>query len=205
MMDLWVATGNQGKLSEIKAILEKKSTELGISFNILSLQDIKSFTPPPETGKTFEENARIKTKSLSKIKNDAWVIGEDSGLEVEGLNNMPGVFSARYAGDNARDVENTSKVLKMINLRSAANRKAQFRCVMLAYDPQGKEYKFEGTLKGEIAKDMRGTNGFGYDSIFIPEGFDKTLAELTTAEKNKISHRAQVIDQFLNACGPALS
>ena len=110
---------------------------------------------------------------------------------------MPGIFSARYAGENARDVENTSKVLKMLSIRSPGNRKAQFRCVMIAHDPQGVEHKFEGILKGEIAKDMRGTNGFGYDSIFIPEGSTQTLAEITIQEKNKISHRSQAVKQFI--------
>jgi XTP/dITP diphosphohydrolase len=192
-MEIWVATGNQGKLKEIKALFEKAKPDA----KMMSIQDVKSFSPPPENGKTFEENARIKTKSFAAVKNDQWVIGEDSGLEVEGLQGMPGVHSARYAGPNARDVENTSKVLKMLNMRSPLNRKAQFRCVMFAYSPEGKEFQFEGILKGEIAKDMRGTNGFGYDSIFIPEGFTKTLAEMTALEKNKISHRAQVIEQFL--------
>ena len=119
-MEVWVATGNQGKLKEIKALIESANS----SIKVMSIQDMKSFTPPPENGKTFQENARIKTKSFASVKNDQWVIGEDSGLEVEGLQGMPGVFSARYAGDNARDVENTSKVLKMINMRSPANRKA---------------------------------------------------------------------------------
>ncbi len=192
-MEIWIATGNQGKLKEIKSLLEKSYPNI----KTFSLQDMKSFTPPPENGKTFEENARIKTKSFFASTNDKWVIGEDSGLEVDGLQGMPGIFSARYAGDHARDIENTSKVLKMLNLRSPANRKAQFRCVLMAYNPEGKEFLFEGILRGEIAKDMRGTNGFGYDNIFIPEGFQKTLAELSPMEKNKISHRAQAISKFI--------
>jgi len=189
-MEIWIATGNQGKMKEFKALLPN-------TLQIFSLQDLKAFSMPPENGKTFEENARIKAKSLHSVKNESWVIGEDSGLEVEGLQGMPGIFSARYAGDNARDVENTSKVLKMINLRSPTNRKAQFRSVIIAYDPQGKEHKFEAILKGQIAKDMRGSNGFGYDSVFIPDGYDQTMAELSLAEKNKISHRAQVVAELL--------
>jgi XTP/dITP diphosphohydrolase len=177
----------------------KEFKELLAPHQIFSIQDMKSYSSPPENGKTFEENARIKSKSFKSIKPGFWVIGEDSGIEVEGLGNMPGIFSARYAGENARDVENTSKVLKMLNIRSPGNRKAQFRCVMIAYDPQGNEHKFEGILKGEIAKDMRGVNGFGYDSIFVPEGSTQTLAEITTLEKNKISHRSQAVKQFL-AC-----
>lgn len=188
-MEIWVATGNAGKVKEFKELLP--------GHDIFSIQDMKSYSSPPETGKTFEDNAKIKAKSFKSVKPGVWVIGEDSGLEVDGLGGMPGIFSARYAGDNARDVENTSKVLKMLNIRSPGNRKAQFRCVMIAYDPQGVEHKFEGILKGEIAKDMKGTNGFGYDSIFIPEGHTKTFAEMTIQEKNKISHRFQAVSQFL--------
>lgn len=188
-MDIWIATGNAGKVKEFKELLP--------GHQIFSIQDMKSYSSPPETGKTFEENALIKVKSFKSIKPGFWVIGEDSGLEVEGLGNMPGIFSARYAGDNARDVENTSKVLKMLNIRSPGNRRAQFRCVMMAFDPQGNQHKFEGILKGEIAKDMRGVNGFGYDSIFVPEGSTQTLAEMTLQEKNKISHRSQAVNLFI--------
>ena len=189
-MEIWIATGNAGKVKEFKELLP--------THQIFTIQDMKSYSSPPETGKTFEENARIKSKSFKSIKPGMWVIGEDSGIEVDGLGNMPGIFSARYAGDNARDVENTSKVLKMLNIRSPGNRKAQFRSVIVAYDPQGVEHIVEGILKGEIAKDMRGTNGFGYDSIFIPEGSTQTLAEISVIEKNMISHRAQALAQLVS-------
>lgn len=188
-MEIWIATGNAGKVREFKELLP--------THQIFSILDMKSYSSPPENGKSFEENARIKAKSFKSIKPELWVIGEDSGLEVDGLGNMPGIFSARYAGENARDVENTSKVLKMIGIRSPGNRKAQFRCTMIAYDPSGVEHKFEGILKGEIAKDMKGTNGFGYDSIFIPEGSTQTLGEMTVIEKNKISHRFHAVKQLL--------
>lgn len=192
-MDIWIATGNADKVKELKELLAPH--------NVFSIQDMKSYSSPPENGNTFEDNARIKSKSFKSIKPGFWVIGEDSGIEVEGLGNMPGIFSARYAGEHARDVENTSKILKMLNIRSPGNRKAQFRCVMIAHDPQGNEHKFEGILKGEIAKDMRGVNGFGYDSIFIPEGLNQTLGEITTFEKNKISHRFQAVKQLLAKLG----
>jgi XTP/dITP diphosphohydrolase len=188
-MEIWIATGNTGKVKEFKELLP--------NHQIFSILDMKSYSSPPENGKSFEENARIKAKSFKSIKPGFWVIGEDSGIEVEGLGNMPGIFSARYAGENARDVENTSKILKMIGIRSPGNRKAQFRCVMIAYDPQGVEHKFEGILKGEIAKDMKGTNGFGYDSVFIPEGLTQTFGEMSVIEKNKISHRFLAVGQLL--------
>lgn len=191
-MEIWIATTNQGKLKEIKALVPSH-------FEIKSLQDMRAYTPPEETGKTFEENARIKAKSLKAVKPNVWIMAEDSGLEVKGLNNMPGVFSARYAGDNARDVENCAKVLKMLSIRSPLQREAQFKCAMIVYSPEGTESLYEGVMKGQIAKDMRGKGGFGYDTVFIPEGSDKTLAELGDAEKNKISHRAQALKSFLSS------
>jgi XTP/dITP diphosphohydrolase len=189
-MDLWVATTNAGKLAEIKNFF------IGTQVHVRSVNELNYYTSPKETGKTFEENARIKARALRAVKNQDWVIGEDSGLEVEGLNNMPGVYSARYAGENARDNENTAKLLKMMSLRSATHRKAQFRCCMIVFDPSGNEIIINGLLKGEISKAQRGTLGFGYDPIFIPEGHTKTLAEMQPGEKNLISHRAQALKEF---------
>ncbi len=193
-MEIWIATGNQGKLKEFERLLSFATVK--------SINDIPGITMPPETGKTFSDNARIKAKALRAIKNESWVIADDSGIECEGLNHLPGVHSARYAGPNARDVENTAKLLKMIDMRSATNRRAQFKCVIVAYDPAGKEYVFEGVLKGTISKDIRGTNGFGYDNVFIPDGHTKTTAEMDMAEKNKISHRGAAIQQFIRVINP---
>ena len=186
-MELWVATANSHKLEEIRHILNNHT------FEIHSTAELEYYTSPLETGKTFTENARIKAKTLKAVKLNAWILADDSGLEVEGLNNMPGVHSARYAGEKARDSENTAKSLKMMSLLSATYRKAQFRCCLVLIDPNGHEHIFEGILLGEISRQQRGQNGFGYDNIFIPQGGNKTLAELTPAEKNKISHRAQAL------------
>jgi XTP/dITP diphosphohydrolase len=182
MLDLWIATSNQGKLSEFKSLLA------GIQIHSPSEMPVYSY--PKETGKTFVDNARLKARSLSALKKQFWVVGEDSGLEVEGLEGMPGIFSARYAGDRASDSENCAKVLKMLQIRSPLNRRAQFRCVIVAMDPQGQEHIIEGILKGEISQQSRGRSGFGYDPIFIPEGHSQTLAEMGGA-KNAISHRAK--------------
>lgn len=190
MKELWVATGNLGKLREFEKLFE------GL-FVIKSIKDLPAFTPPPENGSTFVDNARIKAKSLRSVRNQDWVIGEDSGLEVEGLGGLPGVHSARYAGNNAKDTENCLKVLKMLQLKMATTRKARFKSVIVAYSPSGEEFIFEGTLEGEIAKSMKGTDGFGYDSVFIPNGESKTLAELGLAAKNKLSHRAQAVKKML--------
>lgn len=188
MRELWIATHNDHKTKEFARLLE------GTDFTIHSAREIAAYTPPPENGKTFEDNARIKAKSLHAIKPDAWTLSDDSGLEVDGLNNFPGIFSARYAGDHASDAENVAKVLKMLQIRSAGNRKAQFRCVIIMISPEGKEFVFEGKLVGNIAQKSMGTSGFGYDPVFIPEGETQTIAELGPAVKNKISHRAKAIE-----------
>jgi XTP/dITP diphosphohydrolase len=186
-MELWVATTNKGKLNEFRNLLSEKN------ITIRSNSDLNSYSSPPETGKTFAENARIKARSLASVKKGVWVVGEDSGLEVEGLANNPGIFSARYAGDKASDAENNAKVLKMLKIRSPQMRKARFFCAMVAFSPEGKEFLFEATVAGQISEKIRGTEGFGYDVIFTPEGQDKTFAELGLAFKNRISHRAQAI------------
>ena len=184
-MEIWVATTNLGKLREFKDLLPNAV--------IKSTKDLSSYSPPDEVGKSFEENARIKARYLRAIKTENWVIGEDSGLEVDGLNKLPGVHSARYAGPKATDVENYSKLIKMISLRCANKRGAQFVSCLVAYSPEGKEYVMQGELPGTISKVPKGTEGFGYDPVFIPNGEEKTLAELGVAFKNKVSHRAQAI------------
>lgn len=192
-MTFWIATSNLGKVKEYERLL------LGLSFQVKSLKDFPNFTSPPENGKTFLENARIKAKSFHAVKPTEWVLGEDSGLEVPGLNGMPGIFSARYAGDHARDVENTQKVLKMLALRNPTQREAQFKTVIVLFSPDGKEFVSEGIMKGKITDKMRGTGGFGYDPIFIPEGETRTLAEMSIAEKNQMSHRAKAFEQIRHA------
>lgn len=188
-MTIWIATTNRGKLLEFQQLLP--------GWTIKSVADLKTYSPPPETGKTFEENARIKARSLKAMAPGDWVVADDSGLEVEGLQNLPGVHSARYAGPKASDPENNAKLLKMAQMRLANDkRQAQFRCVLVAYSPEGQEYVLEGTLLGVIADKLRGTTGFGYDPLFIPEGQDKTLAEIGIAAKNQISHRAQAFKKL---------
>ena len=118
------------------------------------------------------------------------MLADDSGLEVEGLGGLPGIHSARYAGQHAKDMENCLKVLKMLHLKAATNRAARFICTVVLLSPTGEESVFEGTLEGTIAKEMKGRDGFGYDPIFIPKDDTKTLAELGLAVKNRLSHRA---------------
>jgi XTP/dITP diphosphohydrolase len=193
--ELWISTGNKGKLSEFKILLSKEHPET----KIFSIADLKTFSPPPENGATFLDNARIKAKSLKSVKTGVWVMAEDSGLEVEALGNLPGVHSARYAGPKAQDRENVAKLLKMMQIRAGTNRNAQFRCSMVVYSPEGTEMLFEGILKGQISKTPMGTTGFGYDPVFIPASESKTLAELGLGYKNMHSHRALATHQFLEA------
>lgn len=191
-MELWIATGNKGKLQEYQILMG--SIE---GIKVHSQNELPSFTTRPEDGKTFEENARIKSKTLRAVKNTVWVLGEDSGLEVEGLNNLPGIHSARYAGPKASDSENVSKLLKMMALKPMANRNAKFICSVVLYTPTGEEWVIRGEMKGKIATKPAGLHGFGYDPVFIPEGQDKTLAELGGGYKNQHSHRAMAIKAIL--------
>lgn len=191
-MELWIATGNKGKLEEYKILM---SSVEGIKIH--SQNELPTFTTRPEDGKTFEDNARIKAKTLRAVKNTTWVLGEDSGLMVEGLNNLPGIHSARYAGPKASDSENVSKLLKMMALKPMANRNAKFVCSVVLYTPTGEEWVIQGEMKGKIATKPSGLHGFGYDPVFIPEGQEKTLAELGGGYKNQHSHRAMAIRAIL--------
>jgi XTP/dITP diphosphohydrolase len=191
--ELWISTGNKGKLSEFKILFSRDLPQL----KIFSIADLPTFHAPPENGDSFLANARIKAKSLKAMKAEHWVMAEDSGLEVEGLNNLPGIHSARYAGPKAQDSENIAKLLKMLQIRSVANRNARFVCTMIAISPSAEEFIFTGELKGQIAKIPQGQMGFGYDPVFVPEGESKTLAELGPGFKNKHSHRAKACLQLI--------
>jgi XTP/dITP diphosphohydrolase len=197
-MNLWIATGNKGKLGEFKTLLNRDLPTL----KIFSTADLKVFSAPPENGATYLDNARIKAKSLRVMKPEDWVLADDSGLEVEALNNLPGVHSARYAGAHARDSENVAKLLKMMQLRAGTNRNAKFVCSIVAYAPQAADGSFEeitftGELKGLINKNPIGQMGFGYDPVFIPENETKSMAELGAGFKNRFSHRAKATLQFI--------
>jgi len=191
-LEIWAATGNKGKVREFELLLKE--------FPDLKLHhqgELSAFTPRPEDGKTFLDNARIKARTLRSVKNSHWVFGEDSGLEVEGLGGLPGIHSARYAGPKASDNENVVKLLKMMSLKAVPNRKAQFKCTLVAYTPEGEEKIYEGSLKGTIASKPIGQLGFGYDPVFIPEGQTQSLAELGPGYKNQHSHRAIAFKEFL--------
>jgi len=178
MLELVFATNNAHKLEEVQAIV-------GDTFVIKSLNDIDCQDDIPETGVTFEENAQQKTDYLVN-KYGLYCFGDDSGLEIDALNGEPGVYSARYSG--SRDMEkNIDLVLE--RLGDTPNRTARFKTVISLYLNEQQHF-FEGSIEGQITKERRGVDGFGYDPIFIPNGYDTTFAEMSAGEKNAISHRA---------------
>lgn len=191
MRKLVFATNNAHKLEEIRAILGEK-------VEILSLKDIHCDTEIPETADTLEGNAALKAEFIYKHYGlDCFA--DDTGLEVEALGGAPGVYSARYAGGEGHDSEaNMKKLLK--KLSGETNRKAQFRTAICLIEG-GEEHLFEGVVKGEIIEEKRGNSGFGYDPVFVPEGFSQTFAELGAEIKNQISHRARAVQclcEYLN-------
>lgn len=191
-MELWIATGNAGKLKEY--LLQLKEIP---SLAVHAQTEIAGFSPRPEDGKTFLDNARIKAKTLKSVRAQDWVLGEDSGLDVAGLGGFPGVHSARYAGPKASDSENIAKLLKMMQIRAVADRTARFVCSTVVFTPTGEEWVFTGEMKGTLAKAPAGQMGFGYDPVFIPDGESKTLAELGPGYKIQHSHRARALSSFL--------
>jgi XTP/dITP diphosphohydrolase len=181
------ATANQNKVREVLELLDD-------GINIVSLQDIGCEEDIPETQPTIEGNALQKAQYV--IENyQTNCFAEDTGLEIEALNGEPGVFSARYAGEQKDSEANMNLVLE--KLKGQTNRKAQFKTV-IALIIDGKETLFEGIAKGHITEAKSGGKGFGYDPIFIPEGYDISFAEMSAEEKNKISHRGKAVKLLLN-------
>ncbi len=185
-MKLIFATHNLNKLKEVQQLLSNK-------VNILGLSDIDCNIEIPETGITLKENALIKVGYV-KHHFDFDCFADDTGLEVDVLNGEPGVYSARYAGEESNTERNIQKLLK--NLKGKSNRNAQFKTIV-ALNIKGEQHIFEGTCKGEISETKQGVAGFGYDPIFIPEGFNKSFAEMTLEEKSAISHRGKAINKFI--------
>lgn len=199
-MELWFATGNSHKLAEYKVLLQELLTQGKVQIH--HQNEISGFSQRPEDGKTFIENATIKARTLAAVKNNHYVLGEDSGLEVFAMDGLPGVHSARYAGPKARDSENVAKLLKMMQLKAVQDRSARFVAALVVYTPKGEVWKFEGELKGKITKTPTGQHGFGYDPVFAPDvqpdgAASKTLAEVGSGFKVQFSHRAIAFKQFL--------
>ena len=197
MLKLWIASFNDHKIKELKSLLPKD-----LECKLFSARDLDFYSAPEETGKTFLENATIKAKSMRPLipKTD-WLLAEDSGLEVEALDDLPGIYSARYAGKRASDLMNNDKLLKMLNFKGQTSRKARYFCQIVTIDPNGEFLEFSGDCCGTIAHKPSGSNGFGYDPLFIPEGFKVSMAELSPKEKNNISHRQKAFTKFLSTTG----
>ena len=185
MKKLVFATNNQHKLQEIKEILKGK-------FEVVSLKEINFFDEIEEPFETLHENALQKARVVHQFCG-LDVFSDDTGLEVDVLNGAPGVYSARYAGENCSFQDNINKLLNALNLEE--NRKAKFRTV-IALILNNKEYTFDGVVEGEITKEQSGSEGFGYDPIFKPEGFETTFAEMTSEAKNYISHRGRAVQKL---------
>ncbi|KIL34019.1 Nucleoside 5-triphosphatase RdgB (dHAPTP, dITP, XTP-specific) [Bacillus subtilis] len=189
MKEAIIATHNPGKVKEFKEILEPKG------YDVKSLAEIGFTEEIEETGHTFEENAILKAEAVAKAVNKM-VIADDSGLSIDNLGGRPGVYSARYAGEQKDDQANIEKVLSELKGIEKEQRTARFRCALAVSIPGEETKTVEGHVEGYIAEEPRGKYGFGYDPIFIVKDKDKTMAELTSDEKNKISHRADALKKL---------
>lgn len=186
MLAICFATNNQHKLIEVRSVL-------GSDFRVFSLDDIHCKEELPETGNTLEANAHQKAEYVFRRYHQT-CFADDTGLEVEALNNAPGVYSARYAGPQRNSEDNID--LLLTNLAGKQNRKARFR-TLICWVSEKETLYFEGKVEGEIIHERRGNSGFGYDSVFVPTGYTKSFAEMTMEEKNQLSHRTRAVEKLI--------
>lgn len=193
MPHLLLATHNAHKTAEVRAILE------GL-FSVTDLTSWPDAPEPEETGETFVANAEIKALAASQLAGvEVWVLADDSGLEVDALEGAPGVRSARYAGTQGDHAANRTRLLselQAVRAHSPEARRARFRCALVLVHHGKVAGEFHGAIEGHIAKEERGEGGFGYDSLFVPEGYTETFAELPSAVKNALSHRGRALEAF---------
>ena len=187
-IEICFATNNLHKIKELNSLL-------GEDIQLLSLEAIGCTEELAETSPTIEGNSAQKAGYVYE-KFGVACFADDTGLEVEALNSEPGVYSARYAGEPKNDQRNTEKLLE--KLVGITNRKACFKTVLIYIDKNGAKYSFEGRVDGTIISEQKGTHGFGYDPVFVPEGFDKTFAEMDMEEKSTLSHRARAVEKFIH-------
>ncbi len=185
-MKLLFASHNSNKVKELKQIFPT-------TYSLMGLDELNDFVEIEETGANLVENALLKARTIHK-KYGFNTISDDTGLEIEALNGAPGVLSARFAGEENNSIRNMEKVLTLMH--NSDNRRAQFKTVV-ALILDNKEYLFEGIVKGSILRSSRGEGGFGYDPIFLPDGYNQTFAEMSSTLKNEISHRAMAIKNLL--------
>lgn len=186
-VEILLATGNQGKLKEFEELLK------GLPVSLITLK--KHFPSVLEDGDSFLANAKKKALKLAEFS-QMITLADDSGLEVDYLSGAPGVFSARFAGDNASDQENNQKLLRLLEGVSLEQRTARFKCVLVIACPSGKYYWTEGRCEGLIGFEPRGRQGFGYDPIFYLPEYGQNMAEISTEQKNYLSHRAKAVEKM---------
>ncbi len=186
--ELLIATSNPGKIRELESLLS------ALPLRLRGLDEFPSVEEVAETGNTFAENAALKATGYAQ-QTRLWTLADDSGLEVEALDGAPGVFSARYGGPRASDADRVQLLLHELRHTSDAQRRARFTAVVVIADPSARVLNVaQGVCEGHLADALRGTNGFGYDPIFIPDGYQQTFGELSTEIKHSISHRARALE-----------
>ncbi len=188
-MDLVLATKNRDKIREIKHLLR------GLKTKVLSIEDYPDLPEVHEDGETLRDNAIKKAVTIAAYTGK-WALADDTGLEVKVLNGAPGVYSARFAGPGCKYIDNNKKLLKLLGDLPINKRKAQFKCVMALADPQGKVHTVSGVINGYIGTRMQGTQGFGYDPVFVVPEYGKTFAQLGLKTKNQISHRGKALEKI---------
>ena len=185
--ELLIATGNKGKVAELRSLLA------GLPLRLRDLAEFPSAREVEETGQTFADNASLKAQGYA-AQIGLWTLADDSGLEVDALGGAPGVFSARYGGEGLTDAGRVERLLTELSRVAARDRRARFVCVIAIADPHGHVMNlWTGTCEGQIIHAPRGTHGFGYDPIFLPDGFEQTFGELPAEIKHDISHRARAL------------
>jgi XTP/dITP diphosphohydrolase len=188
MVKLLLASRNRHKIEELQQMLA------GLNIEVISLDDVADIPVIEEDGENFCDNASKKA-TLTAMHTGYTCLADDSGLVVDALDGQPGVYSARFAGEDADDQKNNRKLLQMLQGLNDEKRQARFICVIAISDPQGNVHTVEGTCEGRMDYEERGTGGFGYDPLFIPEGYTRTFAQLSPEEKNRISHRGRALQK----------
>ncbi len=191
-MRLLIASGNAKKVVELRRLV----TQAGLTLEVVGLDDVPAYDEPVENGDTFEANALIKARVGAAVTGLP-TLADDSGIEVDVLNRMPGVRSARWAGPGASDTDNLELLLRQISDVEPARRRGRFVCAMALVHPDGTEEVLRRTMEGVVVDAPRGSNGFGYDPVFVTDGHDVTNAELSPDEKDAVSHRGQAVRAML--------
>ena len=193
---LIIATGNVHKVEEFELLLKN------LDFNVCSAEVCGGMPEVDENGSTFAANAQLKAKTLRKLAPmGAWVMADDSGLEVDALDGAPGIYSARYAGEDASDHDNLVKLLDAIKNVPKEKRTARFRCVLCVIDPDGYTTHYDGSCEGRLDVEVHGDRGFGYDPIFVPDGYSESFAQLGDEVKSQLSHRATAVEWMRTIVG----